>query len=98
MFCKALANVFSRPPAISWGSTENDQFIQASDLAAAVEIGVGEDLHVDHTGSGPGITNRIKGKDWLDTDGHICPRLASYAAASGVLDTLVADAGLPGCG
>lgn len=32
-------------------------------------------------------------QDRLDTDGYICPRLASYAAASGVLDTLVADAG-----
>ena len=34
-----------------------------------------------------------KGKDWLDADGYLWRHLASHAAAGGLLDALVADAG-----
>jgi WD40 repeat protein len=53
VFCKALTRVLSRPPAIDWGWADNDQFIQASDLAVAIEIEVGEDHHVEYVASGP---------------------------------------------
>ena len=35
----------------------------------------------------------IKGKDWLDADGYLWRHLASHAAAGGLLDALVTDAG-----
>jgi hypothetical protein len=52
VFCKALTKVLSQPLAIGRRWTDYDQFIQASDLAEAVERELDEHVYCEMYGSG----------------------------------------------